>query len=60
MYEGKTLRVERAVEPSDIFWKNMRITDAERFKKVVTSYLIIGMIIVFAAVGLVLIDKVKT
>jgi len=58
-YGDKALRLTRASHPTDVNWMNMKVSDSERLKKVVSSYLIIAMILVFSAAALVGLDFIK-
>ena len=59
MYGETELVLGRASHPTDIKWLNMEFSDTERLKRIVTSYLIIGMILVFSAAALIGIDFLK-
>ncbi len=59
MYGETELVLSRASHPTDIKWLNMEFSDTERLKRIVTSYLIIGMILVFSAAALIGIDFLK-
>ena len=58
-YYDNKLIVSRASHPTDINWQNMKISDSDRFTRIVTSYLIIAMILVFSAAALIGIDFLK-
>lgn len=58
-YSDKPLIISRATHPTDIFWENMQISDEDRRKKVISSYLIITMVLGFSVFALVGIDYIK-
>lgn len=41
-YKGKLLRIERAPEPSDVYWENAGITTSDKYtRRVITNFLLI-------------------
>jgi hypothetical protein len=59
MYGNNELVLSRATHPTDICWVNMRIDDFDRLKKIISSYLIISMVLIFSAFALVGVDFIK-
>mmetsp|Transcript_11745 Transcript_11745/g.11692 ORF Transcript_11745/g.11692 Transcript_11745/m.11692 type:complete len:106 (-) Transcript_11745:331-648(-) len=41
-------RTKKAGEPTDIFWENLPITTATRFKRSMVSFLLMGCLLVFS------------
>ena len=58
-FDETELVLSRASHPTDIEWLNMDITDGKRLKKVITSFLIVLMVLVFSGLALIEIDYVK-
>ena len=56
---GRTFKLSRAQHPTDIYWTNLSISDESRTYKVITSFLIILMVLVFSAFALVGLDLMK-
>lgn len=47
-WEGKRVIVERATEPSDVFWENLAVTDARRFLRQCLTYFITFLLLCVA------------
>ena len=58
-FNGVQLKVERAGNPRDVYWKNMRHSDYKRKKSIIFSYLILSMVLIFAFAVLVGINVLK-
>ena len=50
---GKYLKVSKTNQPTDIFWYNMKISDAQRSKDIFYSYCILFMLLVLSFAALV-------
>ena len=51
-FNNKRIKINNSSKPSDIFWENMKITDRERRKTIIYSYIVLFMTLVIALGGL--------
>lgn len=49
---GKPLRVSRTNQPEDIFWYNMKVTDANRSRNIFYSYCVLFMLLIISFAAL--------
>ena len=47
-WNGRHIKMERAAEPTDIFWENLSVVATERFRKSVLTYLITFLVLGFS------------
>jgi hypothetical protein len=50
---GKPLKISKTNQPTDIFWYNMKISDAQRSKDIFYSYCILFMLLVLSFAALI-------
>jgi hypothetical protein len=44
-FAGQRIKMERASEPSDIFWENFSVVALQRVRKSILTYLITGLLL---------------
>ena len=51
-FNGKSIKISSSSKPNDIYWYNMKISDRERKKNMIYSYIVLFMLLVIALGGL--------
>ena len=52
MVNKKPCTIRHSSKPSDIYWLNMKVSDQDRRKYIIYSYLVLGMTLIIAFGGL--------
>jgi len=59
LYKGNYLKIEDASDPTDIYWINLKYSDIDRRERTLIAYSILFMILIFAFVILLFLERSK-